>query len=226
MSPTFRMRWPRQLAAAATIAAALLAAPAFAHPHVWVTARAEIVWDGEGRITAIRHSWTFDPAFSAFAVQGLDSDGDGSYSREELQPLAEVNVTSLEEYAFFTFAHADDQNITFARPTDYWLDRDADTGALTLHYTLPLATPRPTGSRPFVVSIYDQEYFVAFSLAEDAPIRLVNAPQQCAATIRRPRPLDPATAALLGAVPAEQRQLPENLSLDITALDNRIAVSC
>src|SRR5919202_1871498 len=90
--------------ALAALVPALLAVTtaASAHPHVWVDAKADIVFDPEGRIAAIRHSWTFDEAFSAFAVQGLDTDNDGKYSREELRPLAEVNVTSLREYGYFT----------------------------------------------------------------------------------------------------------------------------
>ena len=52
--------------AAALVAGILLAAsPALAHPHVFVDAKAEIVFDKNGAITAIRHIWQFDPDFTA-----------------------------------------------------------------------------------------------------------------------------------------------------------------
>src|SRR5581483_2401799 len=53
-------------------AAALLFATggAFAHPHVFVTARGEFVY-GNGVLKEIRYAWTFDEMFSAFAAQGL-----------------------------------------------------------------------------------------------------------------------------------------------------------
>ncbi len=35
------------------------------------------------------------------AVQGLDTDSDGTYSKEELQPLAQVNVESLQGVRVF-----------------------------------------------------------------------------------------------------------------------------
>ena len=68
------------------IAAALCLVPALAqaHPHVWVDAAAEMLFDDKGRIAAIRHHWRFDEGFSAYALQGLDTDRDGKYSAEEL----------------------------------------------------------------------------------------------------------------------------------------------
>ena len=42
--------------------------------------------------------------FSAFATQGLEQKTKGQFTREELQPLAKVNVESLKEYAYFTYA--------------------------------------------------------------------------------------------------------------------------
>ena len=51
--------------------------PALAHPHVFVDARLEVRFDADGRVAALRHVWRFDDAFSAFASQGLDTNGDG-----------------------------------------------------------------------------------------------------------------------------------------------------
>jgi ABC-type uncharacterized transport system substrate-binding protein len=70
------------LAALAALAL-FAAAPANAHPHVWVVARGEIVYGPDGAMQAIRYAWTFDEAFSAFAIQGLDKNNDGKLSRQE-----------------------------------------------------------------------------------------------------------------------------------------------
>jgi ABC-type uncharacterized transport system substrate-binding protein len=42
------------------LAALSTVAPALAHPHVWVTMRTELVYAPDGRITGIRHAWSFD----------------------------------------------------------------------------------------------------------------------------------------------------------------------
>jgi ABC-type uncharacterized transport system substrate-binding protein len=66
-----------------------------AHPHVWVTMTSELLYAPDGSVTGVRHAWTFDDMFSAFATQGLEQKTKGQFAREELAPLAKVNVESL-----------------------------------------------------------------------------------------------------------------------------------
>ena len=47
----------------------------------------------DGAIAGVRHDWTFDDMFSAFAVQGSEQETNDAYTREELAPLAKVNVS-------------------------------------------------------------------------------------------------------------------------------------
>ena len=63
----------------------LVATTVQAHPHVWVTVETEVVFDEHKAITGFRHKWTFDEAYSAFAVEGRDINKDGKYDREELR---------------------------------------------------------------------------------------------------------------------------------------------
>ena len=72
--------------------------PAQAHPHVWITATSELVYAPDGSITGVRHAWTFDDMFSTYALQGIETKTKGVYTREELAPLAQVNVESLKEF--------------------------------------------------------------------------------------------------------------------------------
>lgn len=159
-------------------AGALASGMAHAHPHVRADVASVIVHDSDGRVGAVRHVWRFDDMFSAFATQGLDADGDGVLAREELADLAEVNVTSLSEFDFFTFAEAGGGPIAFDRPTDYWLDHDGT--ALTLHFTLPVIEPV---SGPLVIEIYDPTYFVDFRLVEGG-VTLEGAAPGCIAELQ------------------------------------------
>jgi ABC-type uncharacterized transport system substrate-binding protein len=160
----------------------LAASTASAHPHVWVISKSEIVYDPNGTMTGVRHAWTFDEMFSSFATQGLDVKEKGKFTREELAPLAEVNVTSLKEFKFFTFARLNGRKSAFNDPTDYWLEfRD---GALTLFFTLPLKTP--AAAKSVDIDIYDPSMFVDFALAEKDPVQLVGAPASCKLTVARP----------------------------------------
>jgi ABC-type uncharacterized transport system substrate-binding protein len=157
------------------LALAAVAPAAHAHPHVYVTMKSEIVYDAEGRMTGIRHHWTFDDMFSSYATQGLESKEKGKFSREELQPLAEVNVTSLKEFDFFTQGKLNGKKAEFEQPVDYFLEQKDDL--LTLHFTLPLKAPAAT--KDVDLEIYDPLYFVAFEFAEKEPITLNGAPAAC-----------------------------------------------
>src|SRR6202795_5023205 len=175
--------WPIQLLAlVAAVALSNWVSPAAAHPHVWVTATSELIYAPDGSITSVRHAWTFDDMFSTYALQGLETKTKGVYSREELAPLAQTNVESLKEFAFFTFAKADGKKEKFQEPVDYFLEyKDA---ALTLHFTLPLKTP--VKPKQLVMEVYDPSYFIDFKYADKDPIRLVGAPAACQMKFERP----------------------------------------
>ena len=114
--------------------ALLGASPAAAHPHVWATVRSEILLDANHQITGVRHAWTFDEFYSAMAVQGLDTNGDGVFSAEELKPLGEVNVKSLKDFDYFTFVHIGDaDNLPLKPPENYSLDYDKGLAHASLH---------------------------------------------------------------------------------------------
>ncbi len=157
---------------------------ALAHPHVWVTVKSEIIYAPDGSITGVRHAWTFDDMFSAFALQGLESKKKGEFTREELAPLAEVNITSLKEFDFFTYAKAGGKKFAFEEPQKgkYWLDYKDST--LTLNFTLVLKAP--VKAKDFNIEIYDPSYFVDFSMSEKNPVSLVGAPAGCKVDVWKP----------------------------------------
>jgi ABC-type uncharacterized transport system substrate-binding protein len=162
----------------------LAQAGALAHPHVWVTMTSELVYAPDGAVTGIRHAWTFDDMYSTYATQGLESKTKGEFTREELAELTEVNVTSLKEFGYFTFAKANGRKTPFTDPDlkDAWLDyKDS---MLTLHFTL--AFKAPVKAQALDIEVFDPSYFVDFSFADAAPVILVGAPAQCQLTVRKP----------------------------------------
>jgi ABC-type uncharacterized transport system substrate-binding protein len=168
--------------------AGLAPSAAQAHPHVWVTMTTELLYAPDGAVTGVRHNWTFDDMYSAYATTGIKARVKGQFTRQELQPLAQVNVDSLKEYAYFTYARIDGkkQKDAFLPPVDYWLDYDPKATVLTLHFTLPFK--QPVKAKRLVVEIYDPEFFIDFAVADDNPdpVKLVGAPAQCAATFDKP----------------------------------------
>jgi ABC-type uncharacterized transport system substrate-binding protein len=198
------------------------AVPAFAHPHVFVDAKSELLF-ADGKLAAVRHIWQFDEAFTGYAVQGLDQNGDGKLSDAELAPLAKVNVESLAMFGFFTRLSLNGAEVAFAEPTEYWLE--FHNRRLTLFYALPLRAP-VTVKGTATVEVSDPEYFVGFTYFQDGPVTLAAAPAGCKAAFRPPRQLDARTMAMLSSIPPNQTALPPELKAAANALANEITVTC
>ena len=165
----------------------LWAGAADAHPHVFVTAREQVLFDADGKVTGVRADWTFDDMYSSFVTQGLGTPGE-LLTRDQLAPLAKTNVESLAEFGYFTVAKLSGRALEFGAPVDYWLDESPDK-LVTLHFTLPLKAPAKPAPA-LNVSVYDPTYFVDFRMADRDPVALVAAPSGCSTSVIKPRPLD------------------------------------
>jgi len=195
---------------------------ASAHPHVWVTVKSELVYAPDGALTGVRHIWTFDDMFSVFATQGLDSKKKGEFTREELAPLAKVNVESLKEYDYFTYARANGKPVEFNDPAPgYYIEFDPKETVLTLHFTLPLKTPLK--AKDLTIEVFDREYFVDFSFDEKDPAKLAGAPARCKLSILKPEEMNSDLSMRLSELGADQRDPTLTIGSEYA---NRIVVKC
>lgn len=170
---------------AAVAALVLSAGSAMAHPHVWVTYQTTLVYEG-GALAGFDHVWTFDDMYTAMAVQGLDKNGDGKYTREELAELAEVNMQGLKDFDYFTYARLGKTDVKIAGPKDAWLEYT--DSILKLHFRVVLEKPVLAEAEGFTVAVYDPSFFIAFEPEKSNPVRLADgAPQGCKAGFIEPK---------------------------------------
>jgi ABC-type uncharacterized transport system substrate-binding protein len=195
-----------------------LASPASAHPHVWVTAKAEIVFAPDGKVTGVRHHWIFDEAYTAYVTQGLDKDGDSKLTPEELQGLADENAASLNEFDYFTVLKARGKPQAFDAPREARMSMDKTQVAMS--FLLPLKAPVvPSGA--VSIEIEDPTFFVYFSLTEgQAAVSLANAPQGCVTSIAKAKPLDATMQQILQDEGAIQTQ---DIGIEYS---NRAIIAC
>ncbi|GAA0777038.1 hypothetical protein GCM10009077_16780 [Roseibium denhamense] len=219
-------------------------------------ARTKIVFNDDGVAVAVKNVFRFDDAFTAFAIQGFDTNQDGVYSRDELSELAQVNVDSMADFGYFTFGDNGRVELDFNSPTDYWLEvrtveledywvmkpEDFEAIAedvrmnggtapetvklLELHFTLPLKDPSDA-AQPITLDVYDPTYYVDFRFSQDpAATGTVNSPGTCQVTRKEPPPLDDATAYALAQIGPDQRELPPELQWAAATQINQMIVAC
>jgi len=214
------MRAARRLIGASIALMLACAAPACAHPHVWVTAHEDVIFQPDGKIAAIRNSWIFDDMYSAFAVQGLAKDGQLA-TKDQLAPLAKTNVESLAEFGYFTFAKNAGQKVDFGPPRDYSLEERPDK-LVVLTFTVPLKEPLEPG-KAFSFSVYDPTFFVDFSLAKTNPVALVSAPKGCSIGVLGANPLDVQDAKQLSEAFYQNLSPGANFGMKLA---DRVVVAC
>lgn len=177
--------FPRMFHRALTVVALTLAPlTGAAHPHMFVDTELALEIDGEGRITAIEVTWTYDD-FSTLLIledRGLDPDGDAKLTEAE---LAELRGFDLEIW-----------------PEDFEGDVYLKNGGRTAEIGLPEATGiavknarivashrravAPFPAEGTVIETYDPTFFVAYTLKE------VQLPDRCRA------PIEPADVEAAG----------------------------
>ncbi|MGF1640503.1 MAG: DUF1007 family protein [Rhodospirillales bacterium] len=165
-----RRRDRRMVVVAMAAIACAVATAARAHPHVWIDAITELMFDDAGALAGLRVYWAFDEFYSAFAVEGLDANRDGRLDPAELAPLAAVNIGNLKEFDYFTFVEVNGETPAYAEVAEYGMHHV--DGRLVMWFHLPLASPVDPRTAEVAFALYDPTYFIAVDLVEDNPIRI------------------------------------------------------
>jgi ABC-type uncharacterized transport system substrate-binding protein len=157
--------------AALVSALAGFAAPASAHPHVFIDAGVELRFDSAGQLAAVRVVWVYDDLTSMMilADRGFDPDGDGKLTAAETAALNGFDMEWDADFEGDTYVLHGDQPVGLGRPQD-WTAEVAGGRIITTHVR-QLAAPLTPGAVPVVVQVYDPGYYSAYAIAVDPVIR-------------------------------------------------------
>ena len=164
------------------------AAPALAHPHVWIEMRSDVVFNDQGLITGLNLMWTFDDGYAQMALDGLDGNGDGNYDPSELEPLTRENMASLKDYDYFTVIRFNGEKQALGPPRD--AGQIYSNGKLQLHMQVSLQTPLDPTKGSFMAKVYDPDFFIAFDYAGEEPVSVLGAMPKSCALVVKPVPSD------------------------------------
>ncbi len=140
-----------------------LASPALAHPHVFVDARAGFTFGEDGRLAALRISWTYDAftSLTLFDILDLDKDGDGALDDADRAAIVAGETVWQDDYKGDTYLELDGADVPLARPINgaAWLAEDR----ITVTFDLPLAAPLEAAG-DVVLKLYDPNYYYAYTV--------------------------------------------------------------
>lgn len=178
----------RTISRAAVLGSALLAAaaPAAAHPHVFIDAGATLIFDDTGKLGAVRIVWAYDSLYSLIVIDeaGLDPDFDGVLTEEEVASLSGFDMNWIEEFEGDSYLLSGEAELPLSRPLEW--DATYGEGRVISTHLRALETRAPVGAEPFVLQIYDPTFYTAYEI--NLPVRLENAPEGCSAQVFVPDP--------------------------------------
>lgn len=168
---TLRKRTAMILVAGMTMLAT--APSAFAHPHVWIDANAEFVFEND-KITAIRVRWLFDDLFSMTMIDEFDKNHDTRFSDEENTAVHDNAFAALSEFSWLTHLRKNEELVSFAGATDFVADI-TDDRRVSYDFKLMLETPLDPIKDAISLSVYDAEYYIDVAYTQVDPVLFAGA---------------------------------------------------
>ncbi|NKX46223.1 DUF1007 family protein [Roseicyclus persicicus] len=181
--------------AALALLTALAAAPAGAHPHIFVDAGLQLLRDAAGRVVAVEVTWRYDELYSMILAQdyGLDADYDLQLTEAEVAGTLGFDLNWSDGFEGGLVLRQDGAELALGPPEPVSL-RMLDTGQIETTHRRPVAGAAPGAA--IEAQVYDPEFYVAFEMI--LPIGVAGAPD-CATDLIR-ADLDAAYAGLEAAL--------------------------
>ena len=170
--------------------------PALAHPHVFIDAGVEVVFDTSGRAEALRITWVYDELYSMLLVgeRNLDQDFDGLLTPAEQRQLSGFDMNWDAGYPGDTYALVGDVDLPLSRAKDF--SARYEDGKITTVHLRTFDAPVPIGDVPLIIQVYDPGFYTAYTVM---PNPLVTGGSGCVAVAYGPD-IDAADEALKAAL--------------------------
>jgi ABC-type uncharacterized transport system substrate-binding protein len=152
----------------AGITALATSTPALAHPHVWIDANAEFVFE-DNKITAVHVRWLFDDLFSMTLIDEFDQNHDARFFDAENTAVRDNAFAALSDVSWLTHLRRNEDLVGFTGATDFKADV-TDDRRVTYDFKLTLAEPLDPKKDDVSLSVYDAEYYIDVAFTQVDPI--------------------------------------------------------
>lgn len=148
---------------------ALLPVPALAHPHIFIDARVQVVFDPQGRASGIAMEWVYDDLFSLLLAEEVqvDADADGVLTEDEQRILSDFVTDWPPVFDGDLFVTQDGQPLRLAPPRDHVARMQR--GRVIETHLRPFMAPLEMRD-PLAIQVYDPGFYTAYDLVSGADV--------------------------------------------------------
>lgn len=149
----------------------LMPCPVSAHPHVYVDARVDVVFDDAG-LAGFKVTWVFDEMFSNMIAYDFDTNGNHRFDPGEVEGVRKGAFSNLREFGYFTRIRIGGKPFAVKFVKDFSaMLRD---GVMTYVFFIPCHVRATAVAKEIRFSMYDDTYYTDIALGSD-PVKMVGA---------------------------------------------------
>lgn len=196
---------------ALTLCLALLAAPAAAHPHIFVNTGLVFVVDDQSRLTHVQVTWEYDELYSLLMTEdlGVDSDYDGVLTAADIDLLTGFDMNWVDGFNGDLVGMVAGQPVQLSQPMSATADfRD---GKITTTHIRSI-NGSPSLADGAVFKPYDATFYTAYDVT--LPVR-VQGSDACEIDMQVPD-----VEGALALLRAEIAALPEEYDMETLGYGN------
>ncbi len=162
----------RCLAAVLLACAPVLAASA--HPHVFISNRTTLMFDGQS-FQGVAFQWTFDPMFSAMILGDYDPGHTGKFDAARAAALKAGAFDNLENYHYFVAIWVGGKPVRKLAIRQF-APSVSDQGRLVYRFFVPVDVPLKAEPQTVLLTVYDDSYYVAFDILHAQDVTVESGP--------------------------------------------------
>jgi ABC-type uncharacterized transport system substrate-binding protein len=141
---------------------------ASAHPHVYVDARVDVVFDDKG-LAGFKVIWVFDEMFSNMIAYDFDTNGNGRFDAGEVEGVRKGAFSNLREFGYFTRIRIGGKPFAVKFVKDF--SATLSDGVMTYVFFVPCHVRATAAANVIRFSMYDDTYYTDIALARD-PVKV------------------------------------------------------
>ena len=166
---------------------ALAPVAAFAHPHIFIEARLEVVAGPDGNIKELQNVWRFDEVFSSSVLFDFDKNTNLKLDPDELKDVGNTVRDSLAEYDYYVNMSLNGKVIKVNKPDV--INVDYKDGQLLMLFKVTPAEPMPLKGNRLSFGIYDPTLYTSVDFPTDKDLVTMGpAFKSCSMKVVRPDP--------------------------------------
>jgi ABC-type uncharacterized transport system substrate-binding protein len=165
----------------------LTPAAAFAHPHIFIEARLEVVAGSDGNVKELQNVWRFDEVFSSSVLMDFDKNANLKLDPDELKDVGNTVRGSLADYDYYVNMSLNGKVIKVNKPDV--INVDYKDGQLLMFFKVTPAEPMPMKGNRLSFGIYDPTLYTSIDFPTDGDlVTMGNGFKSCTSKVVRPDP--------------------------------------